>query len=373
MRKRDHYRKVFYDFDPAKVARMTPARIEKILTRPRHRAQPRESRIHGQQREGFSEDSERVRLVRHIRLELRRRKDASTIASNVVRTFPAESEESRALSKDLVKRGLPLRRPDDHVRVHAGNGPGERSYCRLPGACSRLPLVRPRATTPTAYRPLQTIMDRDDDRIASDARTRSMARRTRAVERRAACTASPTIRDSSSQLRDATARARGQRDRAAHAAARLCRSHDRRTQVADGRDAAGMLVSNPSMRRRGWANGSPCAGISMGGSISAHLGQYRADVATSMPIAPDFGLLQSAALGFTMCSRRSCSRSPIFSCGGILAPKENQRPKTAYPRFSTHALMQTVRIGSAVYHAANREPARTGRIATVVNTRTIRP
>ena len=34
LRKRDHYRKVFHDFDPARVARITPARVEKILTDP---------------------------------------------------------------------------------------------------------------------------------------------------------------------------------------------------------------------------------------------------------------------------------------------------------------------------------------------------
>jgi alpha-beta hydrolase superfamily lysophospholipase len=109
------------------------------------------------------------------------------------------------------------------------------------------------------------------------------------------------------------------------------------------------------------------AGLSMGGSISAYLGQYRADIATSMPIAPDFGLLNLPRWALDVLAPIVLA-IPNFFLWWDPRAKENQLPKTAYPRFSTHALMQTVRIGSAVYHAANREPARAGRIATVVNT-----
>ena len=109
------------------------------------------------------------------------------------------------------------------------------------------------------------------------------------------------------------------------------------------------------------------AGLSMGGSISAYLGQYRADIATSMPIAPDFGLLNLPRWALDVLAPIVLA-IPNFFLWWDPRAKQNQLPKTAYPRFSTHALMQTVRIGSAVYHAANREPARAGRIATVVNT-----
>ncbi len=47
--------------------------------------------------------------------------------------------------------------------------------------------------------------------------------------------------------------------------------------------------------------------------------------------------------------------------------REAQRPKTAYPRFPTHALAQTMRIGDAVYRAARDIQARAQRITTVVN------
>jgi alpha-beta hydrolase superfamily lysophospholipase len=109
------------------------------------------------------------------------------------------------------------------------------------------------------------------------------------------------------------------------------------------------------------------AGLSMGGSICAYLAQYRADIATSMPIAPDFGLLNLPRWALDVLAPTVLALPNFFLWWDPRA-KENQRPQTAYPRFSTHALMQTVRIGSAAYHAANREPARARRIATVVNT-----
>jgi alpha-beta hydrolase superfamily lysophospholipase len=109
------------------------------------------------------------------------------------------------------------------------------------------------------------------------------------------------------------------------------------------------------------------AGISMGGSISAYLAQYRADVATSMPIAPDFGLLKLPRWALDVLCPVVLALPNVFFWWDPRI-KEKQVPKTAYPRFPTHALMQTVRIGSAVYRAANHEPARAARIATVVNT-----
>ena len=109
------------------------------------------------------------------------------------------------------------------------------------------------------------------------------------------------------------------------------------------------------------------AGISMGGSISAHLAQYRPDVATAMPIAPDFGLLKLPRVLLDVLVPIVLAL-PNFFLWWDPRVKANQRPKAAYPRFSTHALMQTVRIGDAVYRAAKREPARAARIASVVNT-----
>jgi DNA-3-methyladenine glycosylase I len=105
LRKRERYREVFHDFDPAKVARMTPARIEKVLLDPgivRNRAKV-ESTVENAraflkvQREFRSFDAYVWSFVggEPIRNRWKRRDD-----------LPAESPESQRLSKDLRARGM---------------------------------------------------------------------------------------------------------------------------------------------------------------------------------------------------------------------------------------------------------------------------
>lgn len=108
------------------------------------------------------------------------------------------------------------------------------------------------------------------------------------------------------------------------------------------------------------------AGISMGGVLTAYFAQYRADVHTAMPIAPDFSLLElpygvGQALGVLL------RLMPNFFLWWDPRVRDEQRPPTAYPWFSTHALMQTLRIARDVYVAAHNEPAKAERIACVVN------
>ncbi len=108
-------------------------------------------------------------------------------------------------------------------------------------------------------------------------------------------------------------------------------------------------------------------GISMGGLLAAYFGQYRSDVATAVPIAPDFSVL-----------RLSLDMTGALAAIGRVAPniflwwdpklKSAQRPRTAYPRFATRALAQSIRIGDAVVTAAKVKPPVAARIATVVNT-----
>lgn len=107
-------------------------------------------------------------------------------------------------------------------------------------------------------------------------------------------------------------------------------------------------------------------GISMGGLLCAHLAQYHPGIALSVPVAPDFGLMRmprsvTSALG-------SLFRAlPNMFMWWDPRVKAAQRPSTAYPQFSTHALMQTVRIADDVFAAAEREPARAARIVAVTN------
>lgn len=106
-------------------------------------------------------------------------------------------------------------------------------------------------------------------------------------------------------------------------------------------------------------------GISMGGLLAAYFAQFR-PIATALVLAPSFALLH---LPYAL--------SRLVERAGLLLPnrflwwnpflRERQPPPTAYPRFSTRALMQSLRIGDAVFAAALRQPPLAERIVAVVN------
>jgi esterase/lipase len=95
------------------------------------------------------------------------------------------------------------------------------------------------------------------------------------------------------------------------------------------------------------------AGISSSGLLCAYFAQRRAEVARSIVIAPVFAMLQ---LSYTM--------SALLTHLMLVLPdmylwwdprqRQNQRPATAYPQFSTHALAQTMRVGQDVYAQVQR-------------------
>ncbi|MDP9024210.1 MAG: alpha/beta fold hydrolase [Candidatus Eremiobacteraeota bacterium] len=107
-------------------------------------------------------------------------------------------------------------------------------------------------------------------------------------------------------------------------------------------------------------------GISMGGLLSAYFGQCRSDISSAVPVGPDFGLLHlpQAVTDTIAVVARALPNVFLWWDPRI---KAAQRPRTAYPRFATHALMQTIRIGDAVRRYARTMPPLAGRIATVVN------
>jgi esterase/lipase len=106
-------------------------------------------------------------------------------------------------------------------------------------------------------------------------------------------------------------------------------------------------------------------GISMGGMLSAYFAQYRS-IAVAVPVAPDFALLQ-LPYGVSHLFARLIRRLPDFFFWWDPRSRERQRPATAYPRCSTHALMQTLRIGDDVYRAAQARAPLAERIVAVVN------
>jgi DNA-3-methyladenine glycosylase I len=105
LRKREHYRRAFGGFDPAKVARFTPARIEKLLLNPGlvrnrlkiHSAVKNARAFLGIQKEFGSFDAYVWRFVENRPIDRKRKSRADV---------PAKTEESDTLSKDLQKRGF---------------------------------------------------------------------------------------------------------------------------------------------------------------------------------------------------------------------------------------------------------------------------
>ena len=105
LRKRDAYRIAFANFDPAKVARFTPAKVERLLLNEgivRNRLKVESTVTNAKafltiQKEFGSFDAYVWRFVGGAPLVNRRRS---------MKDLPARTPESDALSKDLSKRGF---------------------------------------------------------------------------------------------------------------------------------------------------------------------------------------------------------------------------------------------------------------------------
>jgi DNA-3-methyladenine glycosylase I len=105
LRKRDNYREAFAGFDPARVARFTPAKVERLLLDPgivRNRLKVRSAISNARsflavQDEFGSFDAYVWRFVNGQPVDGRRR---------TMRDVPATTPESDALSRDLKRRGF---------------------------------------------------------------------------------------------------------------------------------------------------------------------------------------------------------------------------------------------------------------------------
>jgi len=105
LKKRAGYRDAFADFDPARVARFTPARIERLLLRPdivRNRLKVRSAVANaraflGIQREFGSFDAYVWPFVGGVPL---------VNAPATLQAIPTRTPESDALSRDLLRRGF---------------------------------------------------------------------------------------------------------------------------------------------------------------------------------------------------------------------------------------------------------------------------
>ena len=106
LRKRDNFRAAFDDFEPEKIARYTPKKIERLMQRCRHRAQPRQDRGRGRLGARLARRSWRTaRAFRHLLWDhLDGKPKQNTFRST--KQVPAETELSRKISKDLSARGF---------------------------------------------------------------------------------------------------------------------------------------------------------------------------------------------------------------------------------------------------------------------------
>ncbi|MGB8908531.1 MAG: alpha/beta fold hydrolase [Candidatus Cybelea sp.] len=106
-------------------------------------------------------------------------------------------------------------------------------------------------------------------------------------------------------------------------------------------------------------------GISLGGVLAAHVAQFRA-IDRAVPVAPIFSLPR-----LPHWLSRLVERLLLTLPNGFLwwdpRVRANAPPPTAYPRFSTHALAQMLRIGDAVEAVARRQAPLTAHIVTLVN------
>jgi esterase/lipase len=106
-------------------------------------------------------------------------------------------------------------------------------------------------------------------------------------------------------------------------------------------------------------------GISMGGVLAAYAAQFRA-VDLAVPVAPSFALLELPYPASKLAAR-VLAALPNFFLWWDPRDRAHHRPVTAYPRYSTRALAQTLAVADDVHAAARRQAPRAGRIATFVN------
>ena len=109
------------------------------------------------------------------------------------------------------------------------------------------------------------------------------------------------------------------------------------------------------------------AGLSAGGVMAAWDAQFRGDVGRAVVIAPEFGLhVVPGAL--TGPARRLLARLPNrFVWWDPRLGERIPGPPHAYPRFSTHSLAETLRLGAFVRRAAGRAAPACAEIAVLTN------
>lgn len=108
------------------------------------------------------------------------------------------------------------------------------------------------------------------------------------------------------------------------------------------------------------------SGISTSGLLCAYFAQYRSDIARSIPVNPVFAMLH---MRFPVSDfvARTLLLLPNFFMWWDPRHKEDELPRTGYPRFPTHALARALKLGDEVAAQAKRTPIAARSVVTVTN------
>jgi carboxylesterase len=107
-------------------------------------------------------------------------------------------------------------------------------------------------------------------------------------------------------------------------------------------------------------------GISTSGLLCAYLGQYRDDIARSIPVSPVFAMLHMN-VPVNAVVAKTLLLLPNFFMWWDPRNREKELPHTGYPRFPTHAMARALQIGTSIERVARDESLKARSMVVVTN------
>jgi len=107
-------------------------------------------------------------------------------------------------------------------------------------------------------------------------------------------------------------------------------------------------------------------GISTSGLLCAYLGQYRDDIARSIPVSPVFAMLHMN-LPVNALVAKTLLLLPNFFMWWDPRNREKELPHTGYPRFPTHAMARALQIGTSIERVARDESLKARSMVVITN------
>jgi pimeloyl-ACP methyl ester carboxylesterase len=117
---------------------------------------------------------------------------------------------------------------------------------------------------------------------------------------------------------------------------------------------------------RGLGEHLTVVGLSVSGVVAAWCGQTRPDVDLVVPIAPSFAP-RGVPLKLIPALIQALRALPSLFVPWDFRHPVSRASRCSYPRFSTHAMAESFRLGMDVLHAATRQPPAAGSLLVVTN------